>query len=96
MSANHDELPKDHNYLCPICQRLFHCAYCHREEQQKEREHLIDFQPLGSLRFDKCPNCGEEAWLWCWEGDEPWCEDCIDEAHDRMHDAEDAMADASL
>lgn len=94
MAASHDELPPGENYECPICRRSFHCAYCHRDEQLKERLNPWPWQPEGSLRFDKCPNCKEEDWLYCWEGDEPSCEACIDEAHARGHEAEDAMADA--
>ena len=56
-------------------------------------------KPKDAECWGKCPNCGEEGWLYKWEGtcDDSkclWCEGCIDEAHDRMHEAEDAMADA--
>jgi len=44
-------------------------------------------KPEGAVRYGKCPECGEEDWLFKWEGDEPLCEGCIDEAHARMHEA---------
>lgn len=30
MAVCHDELKLGNNYLCPVCQRWDHCAYCHR------------------------------------------------------------------
>lgn len=48
-------------------------------------------RPEGAVSYGKCPECGEMAWLFEWEGDEPACEGCIDETHDRMHEAEDIM-----
>jgi len=62
--------------------------------ETKQRE-----KPEGAIQWGKCPNCGEEDWLFKWEGtysnpDCLWCETCIDDAHDAVHDAEDAIAEA--
>jgi len=53
-------------------------------------------KPKDAVKYGRCPECGEEAWLFRWEGtyDNPeclWCEGCIDEAHDRMRDTDDTM-----
>lgn len=58
-------------------------------------------KPEGAVKWGKCPNCEEEDWLFKYEGtyddpDDLMCEGCIDEFHARVHEAEDAMADAMV
>jgi uncharacterized Zn ribbon protein len=55
-------------------------------------------KPKDAKKSGKCPGCGEEAWLFEYEGtydnpDDLMCESCIDEFHERVHEAEDAMSD---
>lgn len=83
-----------------------YCMECGRAKLQGRRLPSKDDRqhgekPKDAVCWGKCPTCGEEGWLYKWEGtyDDPkclWCEGCIDEAHDRMREAEDAMADPSL
>lgn len=52
-------------------------------------------KPEGAAFYGKCPGpfCGGEfAWLFNSDCDKnPWCEGCIDEAHDRAREAMDFM-----
>lgn len=57
-------------------------------------------QPPGAKKWGKCPGCGEWNWLFEFEGTDTdagnlMCEGCIDEFHDSVHEAEDAMAERS-
>ena len=54
-------------------------------------------KPEGAKKYGKCLRCGEDSWLFEYEGtyDHPtdlMCEACINEFHERVHEAEDAMA----
>lgn len=52
-------------------------------------------KPEGAVKWGSCPGpfCnGEFAWLFNSDCDsKPWCEGCIDEAHDRVNEALDVM-----
>lgn len=57
-------------------------------------------KPEGGVYYGRCPGTfcdGEHAWLFNSDCDEqPWCEGCIDEAHDRARDADiDPLEDLS-
>ena len=52
-------------------------------------------KPVGAKKWGKCRGCGENAWLFEYEGTQKnpndlMCEDCVDEFHGRVHDAEGA------
>jgi len=70
------------------------CRYAWRVPEKAWNKKAEQLWQDGAVRYSKCPGefCdGEYDWLYKWEGDEPWCEGCIDEAHDRMNEAQDAM-----
>lgn len=70
------------------------CRYAWRIPERAWNKKAEQLWQDGAVRYDKCLGefCdGEYDWLYKWEGEKPWCEGCIDEAHARIREAEDAM-----
>jgi hypothetical protein len=61
------------------------CERCTPENPAREK-------PEGAVKWGKCARCEEEDWLFKSEAEDLMCEACIDEFHDDVHDAEDAMS----
>jgi hypothetical protein len=74
---------------------------CELKGANKSLCRKTNMQAMSYTKRGKCHRCEETATLHSFEGtyddpEEMMCEECIDEFHDDVHDAEDAMSDAYL